>query len=361
MKDYLDEYIIATRLIHRTQGASIEELSKALDKTPRAVFTILNQLDSMMFPIYDSPDPDNPKKKRYHSEGTFAEYLPSLSFSEEEKAVFNYLVNSSENIPAMQVEARRLLNKIRLMAAERGALIENGNRKPVSIISARAQVKAVDGLKLTRITGEILDAIREKKWVTFRYKGVMSDTAYSYQVFPIVIFTHKGDCYLYIRNKRGKLKVLALERILYIENTYLDTIPTGDEDIYKLLDDPFGFMSDMEETEIVLVVDADQAPFEKAMNWPGSVKLTDNADGSLTIRARTHSCFDLMRWILARTPHIKIISPDWIREDAIQAMRYGIEANTFPEAMGTGNPEDIVDVAGHILEEHLEAFKELAR
>ena len=60
MKDYLDEYIIATRLIHRNCGATIEELSEALDKTPRAVFSILNQLDSMMFPIYDMPDPDNP-------------------------------------------------------------------------------------------------------------------------------------------------------------------------------------------------------------------------------------------------------------------------------------------------------------
>ena len=171
----------------------------------------------------------------------------------------------------------------------------------------------------------------------------------------------KGDCYLYIRNKRGKLKVLALERILDIDNTYIDIIPTGDEDIYTLLDDPFGFMSDMEETEVVLMVDTDQAPFEKAMNWPGSVKLTDNADGSLTIRARTHSYFDLMRWILARTPHIKVLSPDWVREDAIKAMKEGIEANTFPDAMDTVNSEDIVDAAGRILEEHLEAFKELAR
>ena len=81
MKDYLDEYIIATRLIHRDRGASIEELSEALGKTPRAVFSILNQLDSMMFPIYDMPDPDNPKKKRYHADKTFAEYLPSLDIT----------------------------------------------------------------------------------------------------------------------------------------------------------------------------------------------------------------------------------------------------------------------------------------
>lgn len=60
MKDYLDEYIVATRLIFRPEGVTIDQLAEALGKTPRAVFSILNQLDNM-FPLYTDQDPKNPK------------------------------------------------------------------------------------------------------------------------------------------------------------------------------------------------------------------------------------------------------------------------------------------------------------
>ncbi len=46
MKDYLDEYIVVTRLLHRDSGATIYELAEALGKTTRAVYIILNQLEN---------------------------------------------------------------------------------------------------------------------------------------------------------------------------------------------------------------------------------------------------------------------------------------------------------------------------
>ena len=327
MKDYLDEYIIATRLIHRDNGASIEELAEALDKTPRAVFSILNQLDSMMFPIYDTPDPDNPKKKRYHADRTFAEYLPSLDFTEEEKAVFNYLINASDSVPGLEVGARRLFNKLKLMAAERGSLIENGNRKPTLIINTRTLNKAVDNRKLNQITEELLTAIKTKKWVVLRYRSIGTSKSFDYQIFPIVIFIHKGDSYAYVMNKFNGLRVIALERIERIARTYEDKIPENNTDVIKLLKDPFGFICDMEETDVILEIDGEQAPFEKAVNWPENTMLEEKDDGSLIIKARTHSYFDLKRWILERTPHVKVLSPEWLREDIKDTLTAGLKAN----------------------------------
>ena len=327
MKDYLDEYIIATRLIHRDNGASIEELAEALDKTPRAVFSILNQLDSMMFPIYDTPDPDNPKKKRYHADRTFAEYLPSLDFTEEEKAVFNYLINASDSVPGLEVGARRLFNKLKLMAAERGSLIENGNRKPTLIINTRTLNKAVDNRKLNQITEELLTAIKTKKWVVLRYRSIGTSKSFDYQIFPIVIFIHKGDSYAYVMNKFNGLRVIALERIERIARTYEDKIPENNKDIIQLLKDPFGFICDMEETDVILEIDGEQAPFEKAVNWPENTMLEEKDDGSLIIKARTHSYFDLKRWILERTPHVKVLSPEWLREDIKDTLTAGLKAN----------------------------------
>ncbi len=325
MKDYLDEYIIATRLIHREKGASIEELAEALDKTPRAVFSILNQLDSMMFPIYDTPDPDNPKKKRYHADRTFAEYLPSLDFSDEEKAVFNYLINASDKVPGLEVGARRLFNKFKLMAAEHGALIENGNRKPALIINTRTLNKAIDNRKLNQVTEELLSAIKEKKWLELRYRSTWAAKSFAYQVFPIVIFIHKGDSYAYVMNKFNGLRVIALERIESIARTYADKIPENEIDVIKLLKDPFGFICDMEETNVTLEIDEEQAPFEKAVNWTEGTLLEDKSDGTLIIKTRTHSYFDLKRWILERTPHVKVLYPEWLREDIKSTLEAGLK------------------------------------
>lgn len=325
MKDYLDEYIIATRLIHREKGASIEELAEALDKTPRAVFSILNQLDSMMFPIYDMPDPENPKRKRYHADKTFAEYLPNLEFSDDDKAVFNYLLNASDSVPAMEIGARRLFYKLKLMAAERGSLIENGNRKPVLIVNMKTMNKAVDNKKLNRLTSEILRVIKDKKWVTLQYRNVGRAEYYSYSVFPLLIFIHKGDSYAYVKNRFNRLRVIALERIEGVESVYDDEIPENDVDLLSLLADPFGFISDMDECEVVLRIDEDQAIFERAVSWPESTTLEDGEDGSLIIKTRTHSYFDLKRWILERTPYVSIISPLWLKDDIRETLKMGIK------------------------------------
>ena len=325
MKDYLDEYIIATRLIHREKGASIEELAEALDKTPRAVFSILNQLDSMMFPIYDMPDPENPKRKRYHADKTFAEYLPNLEFSDDDKAVFNYLLNASDSVPAMEIGARRLFYKLKLMAAERGSLIENGNRKPVLIVNMKTMSKTVDNKKLNRLTSEILRVIKDKKWVTLQYRNVGRAEYYSYSVFPLLIFIHKGDSYAYVKNRFNRLRVIALERIERIESVYDDAIPENDVDLLSLLSDPFGFISDMDECEVVLRIDEDQAIFERAVSWPESTTLEDGEDGSLIIKTRTHSYFDLKRWILECTPHVSIISPLWLKDDIRETLEMGIK------------------------------------
>ena len=156
MKDYLDEYIVATRLIHRSQGASVYELAEALNKTTRAVYLILNQLEAMSFPIWTDQDPENPKIVRYHADSTFMRSLPSMDFTDDDKAVFNYLMDSANNTPGLEVQARHLFTKLKLMASERGALMENGLRKPLSIVSSASVVKKIDNKKAAKIISAIL-------------------------------------------------------------------------------------------------------------------------------------------------------------------------------------------------------------
>ena len=84
----------------------------------------------------------------------------------------------------------------------------------------------------------------------------------------------------------------------------------------------------MDETEIIVEIDAEQAPFEKAINWPASTTFEEKENGTLVMKTRTHSYFDLKRWILERTPYVKVISPEWLREDIRNALVAGLKVNS---------------------------------
>ena len=325
MKDYLDEYIVATRLIYRPQGATVEELADALDKTPRAVFSILNQLDNM-FPLYTEPDPENPKKLRYKADNTFAEYLPDLNFSENDKAVFNYLISNVPNSPALEKEAGRLFTKLKLMAAERGALIEAGYNKPIPIIGAKTIHKQVNRKATDQMTEKLLSIISNRQWMDITYMTMNAGEYHPYyRLFPIVLFVWHGDTYVYALNRHEALRMLALERFKSIDKVYEDKIPEKKYDIDSLLSDPFGIMYDTDPFEVKLQLSQMEATYEKQKEWPESVSFVDCEDGTSMMKAKTHDLFDCRRWILARIPSVKVIEPLWLKEDIRKTIEKALE------------------------------------
>ncbi len=325
MKDYLDEYIVVTRLIHRAQGASIYELAEALGKTTRAVYMILNQLETMRFPIWTDQDPENPKIVRYHADSTFMRSLPSMDFTDDDKAVFNYLMDNANNTPAMEIQARHLFTKLKLMASERGALIENGTRKPPSIVSTTSVVKKIDNKKAAKIISSIIEAISAKRWLTLDYYNIWTKSSYNFTIYPIVLFVDQGDYYLYVFNKKEQIRMLAVERINTVTNMVLDLpAPTTQVDVKTLINDPFGIVYDTEPFSITLHFDNWETVYVKQKNWPDSVTITDNTDASITFNATTHSYYDCKKWILGRTPHVTVLEPQWLADDIKETLQAGL-------------------------------------
>lgn len=324
MKDYLDEYIVATRLIHRSQGANVYELAEALNKTTRAVYLILNQLEAMSFPIWTDQDPDNPKIVRYHADSTFMRSLPSMDFTDDDKAVFNYLMDSANNTPGLEVQARHLFTKLKLMASERGALMENGLRKPLSIVSSSSVVKKIDNKKAAKIISAILEAISKKCWITFEYQSIWAESSYPFTVYPIVLFVDQGDYYLYAFNKKEQIRMLAVERIDKVLTTLDLPAPTKQVDAKALLNDPFGIVYDSDSFCVTLHIDSWEARYIKQKKWPDSVTIEDMEDGSITFSATTHSYYNCKTWILARTPHVTVLSPSWLSNDIHDTLQAGL-------------------------------------
>lgn len=325
MKDYLDEYIVATRLIYRPEGATIEDLSQALGKTSRAVFGILNQLD-YMFPIYTVQDPDNPRKLRYKADKKFAEYLPDLDFTENDKALFNYLIDNAQNSPALEKDAKRLFNKLKLMAAERGALIEAGYNKPIPIVGANTIHKQVNIKSTDKMTETLLAIIERKQRMNITYMTMNAGTYHPYRnLFPLVIFVWHGDTYVYVVNKNNSLRMLALERIQNIDKVYDGEAPDVAYDVKTLLSDPFGIIYDTEPFEIKLRLTNPEATYEKQKDWPDCVTFEDCDDGCSVMTATTHSLFDCRRWILSRVPYVRVLKPQWLKNEIRQMLRTALD------------------------------------
>lgn len=324
MKDYIDEYIVVTRLLHREKGATVYELADALDKTTRAVYIILNQLEATQFPIWTDQDKDNGKIVRYHADSTFMKSLPDMDFTEDDKAVFNYLLSDLSNNPALETKARHLFTKFKIMASERGALIEKNTGKPLSIVSASNITKRVDNKRTAFVISRIIESIEKKEWMTFDYRNHYKGGSYNYTVYPIVIFSSDGDYYLYVYNRYKQLRMLALERINSVISTEQRDIHIPDVDIKKLLDDPFGIVCDSKPFRIKLLIDKDEAIYVKEKKWPESVKITDNSDGSIIFVAETRSYYDCRKWILQRIMSLTVLEPEWLKEDIKNTIKVGL-------------------------------------
>lgn len=328
MSDHLPEYIVMTRLISRSQGATIYEMADALEKDVKTARNRMREL-TYMFPIYSEPDPDNGKILRYKipKYSNVQLFLPDMTFNEEEKSVFKMLSGNADMTPALEIPTRRLMNKLTLMASERGSMIKNGANEPTPIINAQTIVpKSVDNKTLYKKINSLLKAIADRKWINLRYHIIEKNSTFDTLIYPIMVFISHRNPYVYGFNKKEEIRMFAVDRILKINGTEEGKHPKCNMALLQdLLSDPFGISCEVEPYKVKLLILPSQAPYEKEKHWPnGKVSFKDTAEGTI-MTATTRTRFDVQRYILKRTPYIKVLEPEWLRTTIIQKLQAGIE------------------------------------
>ena len=328
MSDHLPEYIVMTRLISRIQGATIYEMADALEKDVKTARNRLKEL-TFMFPLYSEPDPDNGKILRYKipSYSNVQLLLPDMTFSEEEKSVFKMLSGNADMTPALEVPTRRLLNKLTLMASERGSMIKTGANEPVPIINAQTIVpKSVDNKALYKKINILLGAIADKKWMNLKYHSIEKHFTYDTKFYPITVFISHRNPYVYGFNTKSGIRMLAVDRIMEINGTEDGDHPKCNMALVQdLLSDPFGISCQVEPYEVKLLILPSQAPYEKEKQWPsGKVSFQDTEDGTI-MTATTRTLFDVKRYVLKRTPFIKVLEPQWLADQIRATLEDGIK------------------------------------
>ena len=119
--------------------------------------------------------------------------------------------------------------------------------------------------------------------------------------------------------------MLAVDRIEEIKGSEEGKHPKCDMALLQdLLSDPFGISCEVEPYEVKLLIAPYQVPYEKEKRWPaGKVSFKDTDKGTI-MTAKTRTRFDVQRYILKRTPYIKVLEPEWLKKTVTQKLAEGL-------------------------------------
>lgn len=324
----VDNYIIVSRLMSRSNGTTVKEMANALNVSERQVYNILEQMYFILY--YEQyKDPENARITRYKALGDSPKLnLPELELSDDEIAVFNQLRENAELSPALRQTAETMFEKLQLMASERGKKIQVGDNSRRLILNAHTISKSVGTKNTTKAIQTILDIIKKHQWMNLTYRKMDASAPHPYNnLYPLQIFVANGDVYVYVLNYKKELRMLALERIDKI-TPYDGEIVEQFYDFRALLSDPFGIILEEKEPYTVkLWINNWEGTYLKQKEWPDSVKITDNDDGSIIFEAETRTHYDCVTWIQARIDRIKILEPEWLRQEVMDNIRKAMELN----------------------------------
>ena len=314
----LEQYLIASRLIcNNPNGATVKELSEALHISERAVFNLKNQLEEIL-PIMVVSDPDDKRLVRYKAKSSNVMlHLPEMELSDFEKAYMQYLrKKNTADVPGNINE--RFFNKIGIMFAQRGTYTEMQNEPIVFLRNPRC---VTDRRHSDQNLEFLLDCINRKLWVKIITDAGGSETVV--KLFPVLILVSDDGSYLYAVSTKDTLLCIDLVYIKNVGKGFKGIEPKLKPDIQSIISDPFGADWDTDPLSVELELSGKTAETEPLKQWPKSVVFKNLPDGKVRMTARTHSLRGCEKWILGRTPDVKVISPEELRIRITEAYEKG--------------------------------------
>ncbi|MBO4718151.1 MAG: WYL domain-containing protein [Spirochaetales bacterium] len=325
----IDNYLIVSRLMSRSNGTTIKEMANALKVSDRQVYNILEQMYFVLnFEQYN--DPENQRLTRYKSIGDSPKLnLPDLKLTDDEIAVFNLIKENAELSPALRQTAETLFEKIQLMASERGKKINVGESSRRLILNARTIHKSIGEEKASRAINALLDIINKQHWMDLEYRTRKAAAPHPYtKLYPLQLFSSDGDVYIYVLNRYKQLRMLAVERIEKITSYEGEKVECL-YDFRKLLSDPFGIMlEEPEPYKVKLWINPHETSYLKDKDWPDSIEITENDDGSSIFEAETRTHYECVKWIQSRIDRVKILEPAWLRDEILKNLNQGLSLNS---------------------------------
>ena len=309
MADQLVQLITAVRMMGRSEGATVQQLTQELEVSQRTVFRLLRRVDDAGFPLYE--DRDGHEKIWYMNWGDGRGLpMPNVNLNPEEHAVLGLLLGHVGAVPSLSTWAQSLQKKLQFLVAFGGSYL-NLQRGP-SLEFSQSDLAKISKPEDSKNTAILLAAISRHHTCMVTYKSPHNPTAKEYAIYPLCCFVASGGLYLYCvtqREGKEKLIMLAVERILALqEDESASFVPAQQYDVKSLLEDPFGIILEERWIQTDVVIDAKQGWYETQKQWPSRFVIYEEDPEGWRFHIHTRGAFSLMQWLLSCAGHVRSIS-----------------------------------------------------
>lgn len=313
----LKKFIQAITLLSQPTGTTMEELGRRLTIKKRQVYRLLESLQDDFGFVLDEEKLDGGGKRISLAPGQqrkLAETkVPELNLALGEVVALHFLRGHAKLFRGTEVgeEIERAFAKLEAFVPEGlGDRIERV--RSLFVPTARF---AKDYTGKEDVIDKLAEAVLGQRTCTVNYHSFSDDTVKKFNIDPLHFFERDGGLYLLARATRfGDIRVLAIERIRELSFTDVTFGYPTDFDPEALLENSFGMFLD-DPVKVTIRFSTDQARYIRERQWAKEQRITDNEDGSITLRISTSGWYDVKKWILSFGQEACLLEPEHLRKD----------------------------------------------
>ena len=308
--DNISRMLSVLRMMAREEGASITEIVKATGIDRWTVRDMLDRMEDLSpdgkglcIQEYENELDRRQTRYRVPKDTLWTITIPGMSLSDEEALLLALMFESGRSNPILKDSLDSLKKKM--------CMFKNIKNYEVLNVST---VKKVSTKQTQKVMLAILNAMNEGKCINFKYKPVRRDVA-EYQLMPLGVFKYDSGYYLAAQKlPEGEYRSFGLERVTDIPTSFeYEGVLPEKYDYEELFKDPFGPFGHKDEFEAVLKFDSFHGFYNMEKDWPNAVKIEEQEDESVIMRAKTCSYSGIRQFIMGFGNGVEVLEPEWLR------------------------------------------------
>ena len=160
---------------------------------------------------------------------------------------------------------------------------------------------------------EVLSALLYQNPAVARYARVRGPVR-TYRLHPYTLATYRQSLYLFALDEESdKIKTFALDRFKSFKRKRREHFDYPEDfNPAAMLEDAFGIIGGPVH-DVELRFEPGEAPYIQERLWHGSQRFEPQEDGSVIMHMRVGISMELIRWVLAFGPEVRVLAPEMLQ------------------------------------------------
>lgn len=301
-------------LSNRTNGATVGELTRDMNVTPRTIYRDFEALQEAGFPLYsDLSDAEegNPKARWRFVDGY--RYQVPIPFSLSELMSLHFFRGLIKPLAGTAFDdgLTSAMEKVRIALPEE---TKDFVERVEETLKSGVKGQGAYG-KFGPMINLLSQAVMNGERLALNYFSYSSGKATRREVDPYRLYYFEGALYLIGHcHKAGEVRTFAVERIRLAEKTGHSFTSPKNFSIEEYFKHSFGVFR-QELTTVEIRFDAKVAPFIRSRSWHPSQEISPGPNGGLTARFRLAGTREIRSWVMGFAEHAEVIAPAPLRKE----------------------------------------------